>query len=651
MMEKKIFTLALFIVSGLTGFSETGKSIPESSIRLSGSVPLPGCAFSPADMNRQSGTVSAVHPVLPQEFKIEPPHPANTQTVTVADFGAATNLADNTDAFQRAIDFCRETGAAKLVVPPGMYYFMNERDLEFSGMHDFEFDGQGAELIWGRINQQKTMLFLRNCERSVFKNFVMDWDTGKLPVGSYVRVLSADPNGGTFDIEFVDYKEFPQKDVRIYLLTPVTEDHILGYEDSKWVATRADTCEDDLQWLTPNRARITVRPGKYKSVFDPLRTGGLYLASHYRFTQAGLAFSGLSHVSFQDVVVHAVPGIGFLGINNKSHIEFSRCKGIARPGQAMSACNGHFQVENTQGFIRFEDCEFAGGGDDAINIHDNLLPVKYSDTYTLVAEKVKVKHYLPESGDPVELCDGEFQPAGYRSQIVSCTFDTRNRTAILKVQDPLPADIPDQAVLVNRRFGTENIIVRNCYFHDIWARGVLVQGNKWLVENCRFERTQLAGMLLTSGIDPRWAEGMPGENITVRSNVFTDCNTMNRGYYDFDWPLGERAAVIYVRTYPDICPRTVFQNIVFENNRFINTPGSAFFISSAKNLAVTQNQIANPTARKRNWPIRGSIEVVKSDSISVQSNSWQQSPYVKAPGIFYDTNSVSNIMFHENRID
>ena len=56
--------------------------------------------------------------------KMEIHLPQTTCTVNAADFGVrAETDQDNTRAFGEALAYCRKVGAAKLVVPKGIYYF------------------------------------------------------------------------------------------------------------------------------------------------------------------------------------------------------------------------------------------------------------------------------------------------------------------------------------------------------------------------------------------------------------------------------------------------------------------------------------------------------------------------------------------------
>ena len=57
-------------------------------------------------------------------MKITIRRPCTKYTVNAADFGIQEGAeGDNTKAFRKALEYCRKEGAAKLVVPKGVYYF------------------------------------------------------------------------------------------------------------------------------------------------------------------------------------------------------------------------------------------------------------------------------------------------------------------------------------------------------------------------------------------------------------------------------------------------------------------------------------------------------------------------------------------------
>ncbi len=185
------------------------------------------------------------------DFNVElPAGNPNAPVVNAADFGATENNLKFCDAMNAAVAHCRKIGARKLVLPKGVYHLYNSGPITFEGLKDFEFDGGGSTFIFLRDKglakmkgldaskisnnfQDGACVKIFECERVKVGNFNIDWDWAADPLGSIVRVenVCASPGGEYIDYKFVDYDNFPRRDLRVANLSsydPVS--NLIGVE-------------------------------------------------------------------------------------------------------------------------------------------------------------------------------------------------------------------------------------------------------------------------------------------------------------------------------------------------------------------------------------------------------------------------------------
>ena len=248
-------------------------------------------------------------------------------------------------------------------------------------------------------------------------------------------------------------------------------------------------------------------------------------------------------------------------------------------------------------------------------------------------------------GTPVELRHGDYSPSGFRSTVVSTrTIDNGKGIHEITFRDPVPEPIDDGFILFNWNYDTRNIIVRNCFFHDNRARGILLLGRDITLENNRFRHNEMGAIKIETGYTFNvWSEGYGADNIVVRNNTFDSVNPR-------DVANDGKARDIYMGVYMKTDPSTertrypILSNILFENNRFRDSFGLVAFISSAGNVTFRDNTFENPTPRRDPLPYRAAFFVTSASDVKIVNNRYIASPNVPNPGVFYDPESVENIV-------
>lgn len=582
-------------------------------------------------------------PVLPtgaQPFSIEAPANMRGPVLRLSDFGAvadgdappSSGPDRNFAAFKAAIAKCRAVKASKLIVPRGVYRITSGQTIVFDSLSDFIFDGGGSTFLFHQIKGGPGML-IRNCNRTVISHFNLDWDWKIDPLASVGRVLRTGPNSSFFEMRFETTAPLDPK--RWLTMNPLDEKLRVPGTGQEF----GDFRPQKIEKLDAQTVRV------WPSYPIPAKTGQLYLLRHYTYDKHAIVMAGNTHLSLQYVTIYSFPGIGFIVGGDQHHFELLHCRITYPEGQRrpITTTADGFHVGQSQGFIRLEDCDFGYMGDDCINIHDNIHSgVRRVDAHTLVAERI-VAWMCPYSpGDLIEIRNGDYSPTGYTGKLKGSKADYKNKEVTLVFEQELPARITSDAILFNHRYGSRNCIIRNCYFHENRARGVLCNTADWLIEGNRFFHNQHSAMLLIADVGPNWSEGFGARNVIIHNNQFDSSNCIGAG----DGAVVGMSAISGGST----TPYPLLENILFENNVFKEMTGPAIEATSFKNLIIRNNRIINSQKSPIALKMRGSIRAEFGSVLWVEGNDWTTQKGIDPPNLFYDAGTTPKIVCQGNHL-
>jgi len=608
-------------------------------VNCSAFLPIPGETKPDAPLKIPTGAA---------EFPIDLPRPTTPSSISVAEFGAAPEKADNTEPFNAAITRCKEKGIAKLTVPKGTYRFTSEKELAFAGLTDFEFDGGDSLFVFYREKVKGRLISIEGCTRTLFRNFKIDWDWDKDPLASVVSLEQVGPQGEYIDLRFVDYKEFPRKTIGVppYMeqLDPATLSP--GCENAAGVWW-GDGNGVKMEWLSGNLLRIHARGGDRRNFAERLKPGSLFRVNHYAWALIGVLMSGGSHLTLENVTLYSAPGAGFVSWGGIHHwqlrnVAIARPPGVNRP---ITCTADHHHVAGSRGYLKMENCDFGFGGDDGLNVHDN------SGFGIRVSARSAATKYPFNPGEPVEFRHTDFSPAGFSGTVREVRDSSRGKPWKEVFFDAeLPGRDGDEFVLFNRNCDSGHVIVRNCKFHNNRARGVLILAHDVLVENNTFTHNQMSAIKIETGYTLNsWCEGYGAYNIVIRNNRFENINPTG-GYPN------EMSPVIYLSVYLKTDPSLektaypILHDILIENNRFSEFPGTVAFISSARNVIFRDNVIANTVPRRKELPFRGALGAAYASEVFVTGNRWLGPLRGEKPGVWIDPETTRDVHLWDNRI-
>jgi len=610
---------------------------------------VPG-SFIPANADRSPSSALNLPTGCP-EFEIDLPNLKDAREVSVVDFGASPSLPDNSKAFAAAIARCKDSGASKLAIPTGVYRFLGDEPLRFEGLSDFELDGRGSSFVFFR--KRGSLIEISKCARARFKDFSIDWDWDKDPIGSVVRVEAVEPSGEYADFRFVDYETFPQREVRFAAFEEYDKENerLSTRSDSKRCLFFTDPVKPTFKWLSGNLLRVFPEKNYTRGFFaKSLKEGSYFRFQHYYYEMPGVAMKANAHLTLSGVTLYSSPGHAFVVGGEQSHWQLVNSKIMRPPGskRPLSCSADHCHVGQSLGYMKMIGCDFSYGCDDFLNVHDCSIFASKSGGSVLTTRNTP--HYVMASvrpGDPLELRADDYSPTGFSSKAKSILKKGEGVYDIV-LEDPLPEQKGEGFVLFNRRYGSNHVIVRDCKFHDAIGRRLLLLAEDVTVERNSFH---LSGPIkIETGYTFNvWSEGYGASNIVIRGNVLDNVNP-RAGYKN------ELSPAIYMSVYLKSDPSTIktsypiLRDILIEGNKFIDCPGAIAYACSAKNVIVRDNEIVNATPRYDEFTYRGGVGTAWSSDVFVTGNKWLKAPPSTKPGLYYDEETSKDVFCWGNEL-
>jgi len=589
-------------------------------------------------------------PTGAKEFTVDLPQPQNDIVVNAADFGLTPSCPNVREVINNAISHCKKIGASKLVINKGVYNITQDGPIKIDNMHDFTFDGGGSTFIY--CKKSGCNFNVEKCERVKVCNFNFDWDWSKDPIASIVEIenIGKDERGNFIDIKFLTYEKFPKENVRFVIMTPYDPEAksvgVEGRRDFNF-ANNDGRNNPPTKWLSPN----TMRVWRIDPTF--FAKGWQCRLVHYSYDMGCIVLISNKHFTMENVNIYSCCGNGVAIGGEQKYWQFINFNMVipndGNVHRCVTSSADHCHIINSQGYFKMENCELSYGCDDCINMHDcSAFGRRDSDT-SIQGKRMKSRLKI---GDTLEFRNGDFSPARFSATITDISpVDTKSDIWKVTFDKQLPPQKKDGFVLFNRAYSTSNIIVRNCYFHDNRARGLLILASDVTIENCRFKRNEQGGIKIETGYTLNlWCEGFGAKNIKISNNTFDTVNPTGTKNSDYERD-------IFIGTYIKSDPSyehtnyPILSNILIEKNKFKDTFGLCAYIASAGNVIIRDNTFEATTARENQRNYRGSFFIRNSSNIKILNNIYKKSELFKDTGLIYDSLSSKNILSAGNRIE
>lgn len=348
------------------------------------------------------------------------------------------------------------------------------------------------------------------------------------------------------------------------------------------------------------------------------------VARHQVYGFNAMTFSNCAKVLVENVTVHAVPGMAVIGQHSRD-LTIRRIRVVPAGDGWMSATADAMHFNACRGSITVEDSEFAGMGDDAINIHAMYgLVTARRDARTLIVARARLHPYYdkkrsiweaPASDDQLEYGGGD-EPLLARGQLTvaeACQDKEQERT-IISFQDDLPDELGEGTALWNLST-SPSARIRNCLVHGNRARGMLLQTRDVVLDGCTFEDVSGAGLQICTDAN-HWWESLGSRDVTVKDCIFRRCN----------YGVARRAAALDLFSDLDGGRQSaagVHQRVKILDCDFEGNGGAAMHIGSADDVEIRGNRIAHDAP---------SILIVNSRHVAVSGNRGLPSEGVEIKG-------------------
>lgn len=611
-----------------------------------------------------SDAASWAEPTGCPDFTVDLPQ-APKNTYDAADFGVSPDSPDNSEAFQALLQTARKNRPAKIVLAKGVYRFGDGADLLMDTTFDVEIDAQGSTFLF---HKTKGKLFsIHHSERVAVRNLTIDWDWDVDPLASYAEIAAKADDGASIDLRFVEYEDFPRKDVRIGDLAEVERDtRFMPPGGGRHVAFeffKGREAPDKTEWIAPNVLRVTASPARLERCLP----GQFYLVRHYVYDMTAFNLINDKHLTFDNVHVVATPGMGFLVSGFTEYLQILHSSVHPAPGskRGIAATADAIHAGSSRGHIRIEDTVLGGGGDDTLNLHDGSVYALRLDAHRVLTLN---HNNLPGNyfwkGHRVEFRNEDFSPAAPLPEVEDARFPRGFTATLTEVKRINPGrgqyelvfeeELPEPAgrgfLLYNRNYGTHDVLVRGCTF-DQFPRGILLMADNATVEDCTFHLGKAGGIKIESGYTMKvWSEGYGAGNVVIRNNRFQTVNQMGR--YDF-----EGRPDIYVSSYRIVDPSMdkarypLFHDILIEGNTFEGTTGVPVYLASAGRVMVRNNTFDLTAPSPLPEPTRGGIAMDSATDIAILGNTWiVPADGSIVPRIHYDAESVERVKVEGNAV-
>ncbi|MBE6770653.1 MAG: hypothetical protein E7547_00745 [Ruminococcaceae bacterium] len=510
------------------------------------------------------------------KFYIQRPKSEKMNVINASCFGLSEENEDNFSAFQSALNYCSNHPQTKLVIDKGTYYFRNANGLDANNCTDLLIEGSDATFVFSSTGYK---FFIRNSDCVEIRNLNFDWNWTESPLASVVTVQNSNSDADTVDLVFRN-AEYCNENNRLMAITqcdPETLTFGAKYSSKEVYLYQDVTAVKSVQKISDNTLRVN-----HNGCMDNFENGEIYILRHYVYDGTIFNIRDYSkNITFDNVSIYGSSGMAYICEGNCSHFQIINSFIGVNPEHKNSRCVSltadAIHIVNTDGCFNISGCDISGMGDDAINVHDGLGYISEinGNTLTLIASAMRL-----EAGDALAFKNDKFENTNTTAKIVSVkTLDWITKEVVV---ESLPENITAGWTAYNTECNSGNYVIRNNYFHENRARGLLLQSSNGLCENNRFYKTMAQSIKVVMDIEPTlWQEGTGVNNLIIRNNTFEKCNFS-------DW-----GSVIEIGT--NIAGKSaetaVFTNIEITSNIFKDIPSRLMRANNVNGLVFSSNTV------------------------------------------------------------
>jgi len=511
--------------------------------------------------------------------------------IDITTFGAIPNdNIDDSEAFRAAMKFCRETPNTILFIPSGIYNFRDEeavkieyeaisgqygedvqgrlfkvdtpyvKALDLFGSENISIEAEGATLLLEGWYETISIVNARNIK---LKGLTITHKRPPYTIGTITNVSNE-----YFDI-VIDTLRYP------YLENKVTgRIHFYDIEKQR-IYTGAWHEKKELL----NRETIRIH-----SKAQP-KIGDYCILRHCAHSRAGILIKESSYILIENVRIHSQPGMGIVG-HRSENIIMRNLQIIPEPGSVVSTNTDATHFTSCKGKIVLDACKFGGQGDDCTNIHNYYWSIYKGETNKdvfIAVEKADL-HALsldfPDIGDTLALVSRvNVNPVDYYIVKNVYTTSTDMRVAITLNKE---MDYNTEEHYMTNLTRQPSVEITNNTVRSHMARAYLIKTRNVKISGNVIQSS--SGSAIQLGAEAGWRESNPVKNILIEDNRITGCG------YGHGRQKGTAISVSIngLKTQPGF----LNENIIIRNNVIQAEGENAIYLSAAKNVTVSDNEIS-----------------------------------------------------------
>lgn len=547
-------------------------------------------------------TALEVNGVGGSRFFIQSPDPAALEAVSVSQFGADPGAEDNTEALNAAFAYCAENPGTLLRFEKGVYYVSGALRLE--NLKDVLVDGGGSEIVY---DYRSSLVTLTGCECVELRDLAFDRDWEKQPLSAVARVAAVKGEKNVVDFVF-DNPAFAREDM-LYAISQSDPDTDTYGAKGVYIETYEGQNPDVIQSVE-------------KISDDTLRVTHNGMLTHFAgssFILRGTAYGGslidiygaCRDITLNGLRLYGGGGMGVIVGQRTSHFALRNLFIGPDPAHADTRLTSldadAVHINDSDGCFLIENCEFCRQGDDDVNINSGVGWIKSVSGNTVMFEADGSMNADP--GDTMAFRDPGFNLTDVTAVVESAERleDGMRRVTFTKA---LPQAVKEGGFLFNLDNTGGNYVIRNNYFHEHRARGLLLQTSDGLVENNTFYKTTHNAIKIIMDINGVWHEGTGADNIVVRNNTFKECAVIGTEIIEVGTHLLDKSN-----------RSNAFTNIVIEDNTFTDICGNLMVVNNVNGFVFRRNTVTLGDAFRhdlgtgRAYFLRDCLNVDVSDNV------------------------------------
>lgn len=446
----------------------------------------------------------------------------------------------------------------------------------------------------GPITANNNVFLFADSEDVQIHDLFFDTDN---PIGAAGRITAIDRDSGTADLQIYDefpvtgFEHFcgtnsfdekgsPDYALHTYHNTPVEQVFTApdGTERTRLVGLDYEVIDDRLVRM------------KLGSISPKLKVGHQINIRYEIYGNTIFNFVSCRRFLLKNIIIYGAASFGATIRPRSEDFTFDNfCIRVPDTSKRLKAANADgIHALGLSGKLVLRSCNMESMGDDTLNIHGLAGGIHALDpekkTVSMIYPYRHEVRRLPRNwaipGDTIYVYDSE-------------TFLQKGSFVIDSVDDNNNAVYRDECgcfacgdTLANAEYFA-SLHIDGCTVRSTRARGFLVQTHDVLIENSYIYGMSLAALLFAPDIRVWWEVG-PCRNVEIRNNTIEHCAHIASG--------ANQGAIIFKACHDGNTveyPAGVHENLFIHDNRFIDIPQSAIFVSSAKHVRIENNSFTH----------------------------------------------------------